>query len=771
MATNPDELTPFDEDPEAAAQAAEQRLIEAGQIVVARLSKLARERVSDRSLIERRWLLDERQYHGCFHDTQEAALANTPEKSAAIINMTRPKTKAWSARLGDLLFPADDKNWGISPTPVPELTESAKEYAAKAQAAHEQAAQMVDIHNRDAQVGTQTMPPGEALKQAGELADQALDFEAKEQEARGEMDVAKRASENMSREIDDQLTECQYPKHSRRAIDDLCKLGSGVMKGPLNGKAAQRWKKVSQIMGGQATDVYKLAPTAEGNRPIALRVDPWAFFPDTNATEMESSESELERHLPNRSQLRRLTKLLDFNKPAVEALLKDGPGHGANSDLDYLAQLRTITNEGSAVTDRYVLWEYHGPLECDEIETIVMMLEGEEAAAKWREDYSELDEVRVIVFFCNDKLLKIEPDWLLDSNETLYSVASFEKSGTSVLGGYGVPAMMRDPERALRAAFRMLLDNGGLSVGPQIVIDKSKVTPEDGQWKMAPRKVWLKSGDDITADVKVFEMFNIPSNTDELVKIIELSLKFIDEMTSLPLIAQGEQGAHITQTAGGMSMLMNSANVIFRDVVKNWDDDMTTPMIRRFYDWNMQFSPKEELKGDMQVEARGTSALLVREIQSANLMLIAQNWSSHPILGKALKVYDALRLAVQSLSINPDDILGTRDEFEQRMKEAAEGQPDDPRIVAAQIDAQSRKEQNAVSLQISHDRLETAIAQVEARTGESREKIAADLKKHADAIQSDERKQAVNIAVEENRAAEARAEGEPAAEATGQGVG
>jgi hypothetical protein len=585
------------------------------------------------------------------------------------------------------------------------------------------------------------------------------------------MDVAKRASENMSREIDDQLTECQYPKHSRRSIDDLCKLGSGVMKGPLNGKAAQRWKKVSQIMGGQATDVYKLAPTAEGNRPIALRVDPWAFFPDTNATEMESSESELERHLPNRSQLRRLTKLLDFNKPAVEALLKDGPGHGANSDLDYLAQLRTITNEGSAVTDRYVLWEYHGPLECDEIETIVMMLEGEEAAAKWREDYSELDEVRVIVFFCNDKLLKIEPDWLLDSNETLYSVASFEKSGTSVLGGYGVPAMMRDPERALRAAFRMLLDNGGLSVGPQIVIDKSKVTPEDGQWKMAPRKVWLKSGDDITADTKVFEMFNIPSNTDELVKIIELSLKFIDEMTSLPLIAQGEQGAHITQTAGGMSMLMNSANVIFRDVVKNWDDDMTTPMIRRFYDWNMQFSPKEELKGDMQVEARGTSALLVREIQSANLMLIAQNWSSHPILGKALKVYDALRLAVQSLSINPDDILGTRDEFEQRMKEAAESQPDDPRIVAAQIDAQSRKEQNAVNLQISHDRLETAIAQVEARTGESREKIAADLKKHADAIQSDERKQAVNIAVEDNRAAEARAEGEPAAEATGQGVG
>jgi hypothetical protein len=82
------------------------------------------------------------------------------------------------------------------------------------------------------------------------------------------MDVAKRASENMSREIDDQLTQCSYPKHSRRAIDDLCKLGSGVMKGPLNGKAAQRWKKAAEVLGnGQRRRVYQLAPVVDGNSP------------------------------------------------------------------------------------------------------------------------------------------------------------------------------------------------------------------------------------------------------------------------------------------------------------------------------------------------------------------------------------------------------------------------------------------------------------------------------------------------------------------------
>jgi hypothetical protein len=77
-----------------------------------------------------------RQYHGRFDAATEAALKLTPEKSRAIINMTRPKTKAWAARLSDLLFPADDKNWGVSPTPVPELTDKAKEAAAAAEAKH-----------------------------------------------------------------------------------------------------------------------------------------------------------------------------------------------------------------------------------------------------------------------------------------------------------------------------------------------------------------------------------------------------------------------------------------------------------------------------------------------------------------------------------------------------------------------------------------------------------------------------------------------------------
>ncbi len=58
---------------------------------------------------------------GRYDATTEATL-NEGKKSRLYVNMTRPKTHAWEAKLSDMLFPTDGTpNWGIRPTPVPEL--------------------------------------------------------------------------------------------------------------------------------------------------------------------------------------------------------------------------------------------------------------------------------------------------------------------------------------------------------------------------------------------------------------------------------------------------------------------------------------------------------------------------------------------------------------------------------------------------------------------------------------------------------------------------
>ena len=54
----------------------------------------------------------------------------------------------------------------------------------------------------------------------------------------------------------------------------------------------------------------------------------------------------------------------------------------------------------------------------------------------------------------------------------------------------GVLRLMRDSQAALNAAWRMTLDNAGLAVAPQVVINREQITPGD-VLTITPNKVWF----------------------------------------------------------------------------------------------------------------------------------------------------------------------------------------------------------------------------------------------------------------------------------------
>jgi hypothetical protein len=490
-----------------------------------------------------------------------------------------------------------------------------------------------------------------------------------------------------------------------------------------------------------------------------------------SAGKIKEAEFSFERSLPTKKDLRRCALKLGFNKAAVRRLLKEGPGEVPGTDLTFLTNLRGITGEGHAIKGRYVMWEYHGPLECEDIEALLRSVGDDEGARTYAEDKDPLEEHRVIIHFCNNEVLKIAPEYPLDSGDGLYSVWNFEKGETSVFG-IGIPNIMNDSQRAMNGAWRMMMDNAGLSVGPQVVIDKSAVVPQDGNWGLKPLKIWLKTTTAIgNPNNPPFGVFNIPNNQEQLAGIIELAKMFADEETSMPLISTGDQGTP-TQTLGGLSMLFNSANVVFRRVVKTFDDDLTKPTVRRAYDWNMQFNPDETVKGDMQVDARGSSVLLVREIQSIHAMNVIQNWTIHPVLGPYVKVRQGMKIALKTLMIDDDDLLHTQDEADRKMQEQAaamaaqgqEGAPPDNRLEIAQIEADTRikvatigRDQVMAELAL---REKLSIADVQAKFGIKQAEI-----------QSKERIKGVEIAVEDKRAKDAATRGVPEEQAVGVGVG
>lgn len=759
-----------------------QKIQDAADPIVSKLSEQAREQMSLRGPIEQRWLEDLRQFHGHYDTDVEGELRNDDTRSRTFINITRPKTNAWAARLGDMLLPNDERNWGIDPTPVPQLSSEAREIAREAEEAAKQAEQAASQHNAalEGQGGDPSATAAD-VQQKASIAREMLE-RAKHQQR--EIEEARKRCKAMERLIDDQLTESRYPSKCRDAIADMCKLGVGIIKGPVvSGKQPKRWD-VSDT--GEAI----LKPIDEDQTPNYRRVNPWHFFPDMNAETMSDAEFTYERHLINAKQLRKMAKDLDFNKQTARQLLKEGaPANGAENvaDLGYLSELRSMEHHGSEsalspLKGRFVIWEYHGSLEIHEIAKLLRAMGEEKEANEYLKSADPLDQRIVTVFFCNSRLLKINAEYLLDSGDWLYSIASFEKAEATILGAVGVPRLMRHEQAMLNSAVRMVNDNAALSVSPQVVVDQNSIEPVDGSWKLTARKIWRRVKSSVTGNqAPAFELHNIPLNQEQLAQIVDMAMRFVDEAVSMPLIAQGEQGAMPAQTASGMTMLMNSANVVFRRVVKNYDDDMIG-LVTRTYDFNMQFSSRPEVKGDMKVEARGTSVLLVREIQAQQLQLILREWSVHPIMGVGFRAYQAMKLVLQAMSINPDDLLVSEEDYMKKLAQMAQGDEEGEEqsaeairaqttLEAANIDAQSRERSDQTQLEIADIRRQTELSKLALQENITLEQIRAMFaSKEMDAsvklrgeeikAQSSERKLAAEIGIEREAAREARARGE-----------
>lgn len=731
--------------------------------LVGTLESLAKDQVQRKAAdVEQRWLDDLRAFHGRYDQKTETELSGT-SKSRAYVKITRKKTNSWEARLSALLFPTDDDNWDIRPTPVPTLVEQAKQAVEQAKAALTQANDSAQAAADPNAPPEQQMAMAQQAEQMATTAQEALDDAAVLQLA---IDEAKKRNEAMRGEMRDQLIECDYASHCRMVIRDCVRLGTGVLKGPLSG--GQRVGKWLQMEGKY---VYK---REEDPAPVYRWVDPWSYFPDMSAMRPEDREFEFERHLWSAKDLRNLVREAGFSRTAVRAILEERTTRGhvmSDTSMNYLADLRSITGAADAVKDRFVGWEYHGPLGHLEIATVLRALGDDAAAARYELAEDPLEEIRVIVWFCEGRVLKMAPAYPLDSGESLYSMFTFEPSEGSIFG-YGVPNIMGDSQKSMNGAWRMALDNAGLSVGPQIFIDRDAVEPANRSWDLTPRKIWYKKKGATLGAGQVLEIQNIPNNVEEIMNIVRTARQFIDDETALPVQAEGELTDNPNITATATNFMSMASNITFRRVVKNFDDGLTIPTIRRLYDWNMQHNSRDDIKGDMKVDARGSGALLQRELQAQMLLNIAQNWSSHPVLKHALKGfgYDAIVDTLRAAMIQPETIMPSREEFvaaieaEQKAMadQAAKAGENDPTVMAAtsrreaaQIDADSR-------LQVAEIQRDVELVKLAQHYDIKLETLRTMLDVKDLEIGHKERALAVEVAVEKEREARAAARGQQA---------
>ncbi len=611
----------------------------------------------------------------------------TPDhKSTVFVRLTARYVDAGAAKLGEILLPPGEKAFSFTETPVPTLIEAKDD---DSQVVHDGLGNIplmrpAQPHEIPPQMGAFTIPPrapgaatvlpfpGTAPAPAVAPAAGAVPAGAAggapqvpllvKDLATENVELARKKAKAAEKRIHDWMIECLYQSEVRKVIFDAARCGTGVLKGPF--PKIYRGMAVSKNPDGSITPKVK-----EELKPAEKQVDFWNFFPDPACGEnIHNGEFCFERDHLSPRQVGELKEEKGYIASQLNKVLEEGPAKGGDAK----------DNSGRDDTQRkgrFEVWYFYGSLKREEMDCIC-------DASGMKKEEGEQKQVYVIVTLINDTVVRatLSP---LDTGAFPYHTFPWQRRAGH-WAGTGVSEQIRTPQKMLNAATRGMLNNAGKSSGSQIIIDRSAVTPSNGEWVITPDKLWDYTGNDSPSpDVRqAMTVFQIPNTTPQLMSIVEYAMRLAEESTSIPLITQGQSGPTTPDTFGAAQLQNNNANQLLRSIGYNFDDYITDPVVRQNYEW-LLLDPEvpDEEKGDFAIDAHGSIALVERAIQDQTIAQLGATVANQ-IYGLDPKKWAEIFLKTKH--IDPKDMQYTEEEQE-RMKNAPPVKA--PAVEAAEIRA------------------------------------------------------------------------------------
>ena len=586
---------------------------------------------------EDRWLRAYRNYRGLYGPDVQFTEA---EKSRVFIKVTKTKTLAAYGQIVDVLFANQRFPLSVDPTELPEgvvedvnfdpqepeqlrgdtaLSTSPYGFAGDGNDL-EPGATSQSLQEKLGVVQNKLEPVSDKLKEGPGKTPTAITFSP-----------AMIAAKKMQKKIHDQLEESGAGKHMRNSAFEMALFGTGVMKGPFaTDKEYPNWDDE-----GNYDPMFKTVPQVQ-------HVSVWNFYPDPDANNMDEAQYVIERHKMSRSQLRSLKKRPYFRGQVIDEVIAIGENYTKKYWEDDLSDYAPET-----AIERFEVLEYWGMVDVD-------MLEDQDITIP--DELKDFDELQANVWVCNGKLIRMVLNPFKPS-KIPYHAAPYELNPYSFFG-VGIAENMDDTQTLMNGFMRMAVDNAVLSGNLIMELDETNLVP--GQdLSLYPGKVFRRQGG---APGQAIFGTKFPNVSSENMMLFDKARQLSDESTGMPSFAHGQTGVSgVGRTASGISMLMGAAQGGIKTVVKNVDDYLLRPLGEGFFRFNMQFDFDPEIKGDLEVKARGTESLMANEVRSQRLMQFLQVASS-PALAPFAKFQYVIREIATSLDLDPDKVTNNMDE-------------------------------------------------------------------------------------------------------------
>ena len=578
--------------------------------------------------IEDEMLMALRQRNGEYEPSKLKAIQQQGG-SEVFMMITEVKCRAAESWLRDILLDTGMPPWDIQPTPIPDLSPMQDK---EIQAQFEDA--IIGIVEKQ-----QLSPDYAQLMLLREAVSQDYRFKLL-QEAYNRVD-------RMKNVISDQFAQGGWLGAFNEFITDLVTHPAAFIKGPVVRRQRSLGWKQDETGRTVPVPVERIGPEYE-------RVDPFNIYPEPGITNVDDGYM-FEHHPMTRMAIADLIGVPGYDDAAIRAVLDGGNGQSwISSDvmLTKEQEERKFYTE-MRPTEIFDALEFWGKISGQ------MLIDWGMNEADIPDTAREYDaNVWIVGNYVIKAVLNYDP-----LGQKPYCKTSFIKS-PGAFWGKGIPKILEDLQGICNAAARALVNNMGISSGPQVEVNLDRIPPNEDITQIHPWKIWQVTNDPIGSSAPAVR-FNQPNdNASTLMAVYEKFSKLADDHSGIPSYLYGDlnvQGAG--RTSSGLSMLMGSAGKGIRQVIMHIDFDVTKPIVERQYVYNMRYHEDESIKGDVDIMPRGAINLANKEtmnVRRIEFLNATANPIDMEIIGPDGRAA-ILREIIKGLQMPVDDIIPSRE--------------------------------------------------------------------------------------------------------------
>jgi hypothetical protein len=608
---------------------------------------------ANRVVAEARWLKAQRQMIGLYDPEVESSLAEN--RSRAYPRITRVKVFQVLSKIMDLMFPGNEDNWDLTASPDPDLPVEALNAA---------------IQNYVKKQQEAGLPPefdGDTIRAA--LVEYA-------NELAGELKTT----------IKDQLQELggnqtyDYIQLNRRAILSGLVYGDGFLLGPFarfTSRPNWDWDPASNTIAQTQEEVIK---------PYFEFLPVWDFFPDMTAKTYYDMDGFFTRKVMARGQIRKLADREDYFGAIVKKYLADNET-GNYKPLIHETHLRTMgvkvnVNEMSVDSSKYEIITWYGTISARTLQQCGVEIPEEMLG----------DDVEAEIALIDNYIVKadINPWRKLGTDVNMLHWFHFDEDDSSPTGN-GIPFIMRDSQMMVANATRAMMDNASVVCGPIMEMLEGLMRIDQDKGVIEAFKIFYRddANPEATGQFPAIREIKVDSHIDELLKVIDLGLKFAD----LETFAGPGQGGDFDKTpsepfrtAAGASMLKGEAALPFKDIIRSFDT-FTQSVIYALVQFNKKFNPNLSTMGDYDVIARGASSLIAKEIRGIQLDSLAQTLTPED----RRKLDEEKFLKERLMTRDAEHLMLSPTEARRRAQQDAKAMQEQQEQMRRQVEAQIRE--------------------------------------------------------------------------------